>query len=244
MFKKIIAFGICALGLVGCSKHDPILPGVRYDIFDTYEVNVQNKDVPELSGVAKNISGDDNCEYRQDEKNNIWRGDKKIFSGFANDNVVKSNQSPICVGNFIYTGLSTGEVIKVNTNTRQPVWVADVVKNSNLTGGASVVDIVAHVGVDGNYVYAGGLGDAFCKINANTGNKIWCANISVPVDFIIVDNFAFVVGADNNLYAIDTKSGETYWRTEIKKQVKPVFKENFIVVGKQRINYKNGSLIR
>ena len=157
---------------------------------------------------------------------------------------MKSNQSPICVGNFIYNVLSTGEVIKVNTNTRQPVWVADVFKNSNLTGGASVVDIVAHVGVDGNYVYAGGLGDAFCKINANTGNKIWCANISVPVDFIIVDNFAFVVGADNDLYAVDTKNGETYWRTEIKKQVKPVFKESFIVVGKQRINYKNGSLVR
>ena len=244
MFKKIFAFTICALGIVGCSKHDPILPGVRHDIFDSFEVNVRNKDVPELSGAEKNISGDGKCEYRQDEKNNIWRGDKKIFSGFANDNVVKSNQSPICVGNYIYTGLSTGEVIKLNTKTRQPVWVADVFKMSNLTGGSSVVDIIAHVGVDGQYVYAGGLGDAFCKINATNGNKIWCENMSVPVDFIIVDNFAFVVGADNNLYAIETKSGEVYWKSEIKKQVKPIFNEKFITVGKQRINYKNGSLIK
>ena len=53
VFKKIFAFTSCALGLVGCSKHDPILPGVRHDIFDSFEVNVRNKDVPELNGGEK-----------------------------------------------------------------------------------------------------------------------------------------------------------------------------------------------
>lgn len=226
-----------------CSKHDPILPGTRYDIFDSSENIVLNQELPDLSDKAKNIFGDENCNYRQDSSNVIWSGDKKIFIGFATDSFVKNNQSPICSGQFLYTGLSTGEVIKINTSNRRVIWASDVFRPNNLTGGASVVDIVAHVGIDGNDVYAGGLGDAFCKLNANNGNKIWCVNISVPVDFIVVDNFAFVVGTDNNLYAINTKNGDIYWKTEIKKQIKPEYNGKYIIVKKQKINYKNGSLI-
>ena len=230
--------------MVACSKHDPILPGTRYDIFDNTDINVLNKELPDLSDIDRNISGDANCEYSQDTSNNIWLKDKKIFSGFATDTVVKNYQSPICAGTFLYTGLTTGEVIKINKNNHRIVWATDVFRANNLTGGASVVDIVAHVGIDGGYVYAGGLGDAFCKLNANNGDKVWCVNISVPVDFIIVDNFAFVVGTDNNLYAVDTKDGSVYWKTEIKKQVKPNYDGKNILVGKQKINYKNGEEIK
>ena len=242
--KKIFAYLLCALAISSCSKHDSILPGVRHDIFDTTDIKVENKDVPTLSENAKDIFGDKNCEYRQDALNNIWIGETKIYTGFAMDSVVKSNQSPICVGNFIYTGLSTGEVIKMNPKTKKVVWVADVYRENNLTGGAAVVDIVAHVGVDKNYVYAGGLGDAFCKLNANSGNKIWCVNISVPVDFILVDNFAFVIGTDNNLYAINTDKGSVYWKTEVKKQRPPKYDGQNITVGSQKIDYKNGEILK
>lgn len=242
--KKIFASLLCMLAVASCSKHDPVLPGVRTDVFDNNEVNVLNKEITTLSDMQKNIYGDENCKYSQDNTNTIWNGDKKIYIGFSTDSFVKSNQSPICVGQFIYTGLSTGEVIKLNTSTRHVVWVADVFRVNNLTGGADVVDIVARIGVDGKDIYAGGLGDAFCKLNANNGNKVWCVNISVPVDFILVDNFAFVVGTDNNLYAINTDNGNVYWKTEIKKQITPKYDGKNIIVGKQKIDYKTGKLIK
>lgn len=242
--KKVFAFLLCVFAISSCSKHDPILPGVRSDIFDANDVIVQNREVPELSDNITNISGDANCEYRQDKSNIIWLNDKKIWTGFATNSAVKSNQSPICDGNFIYTGLSTGEVIKINTSSKKPVWVTDVFRANNLTGGASMVDIIAHVGIDGKYVYAGGLGDAFCKLNANTGDKVWCLNISTGIDFIMVDDFVFVVGTDNNLYAINKQKGEVYWRAEIKKQIKPNYNEKIITVGKQQINSKDGSFIK
>jgi len=242
--KKIFAFLLCCLAVSSCSKHDPILPGVRHDIFDTTDVKIENKNVPDLSEMAKEIYGDKDCEYKQDSSNNIWRGDKKIYDGFAMDNVVNGNQSPICVGQFIYAGLSTGEVVKINTSNKKVVWTADVYRENNLTGGAAVVDIVAHVGVDGKYVFAGGLGDAFCKLNANNGNKVWCVNVSVPVDFIIVDNFVFVVGTDYNLYAINTDNGSVYWRTEIKKQATPKYDGKNIIVKKQKIDYKTGEVVK
>ena len=240
--KKISLFLLVALAFVGCSKHDPILPGTRYDIFESGDIKIENTELPDLSSTTKNISGDENCDYTQDSSNSILKGDKKIFSGFTIGSFVKSNQSPICAGNFIYTGFSSGEVVKINKNNGNLIWSTDVFKESSLIGGTSVVDIIAHVGVDKNFVYAGGLGDAFCKINAGNGNKVWCLDISVPVDFIMVDDFLFVVGADNHLYAINSKDGKVYWKTEIKKQVKPIYNGEFIKVGRYKINYKNGAL--
>ena len=242
--KKILSFLFCVILLESCSKHDPVLPGVRNDIFDANEVVVQNREVPELSDDITNISGDNVCNYRQDAQNVIWSGDKKLWSGFATQTAVQSKQSPVCDGNFIYAGLSTGEVIKIDTTTKRPVWVTDVFRANNLTGGASMVDIIAHVGIDNKYVYAGGLGDAFCKLNANTGNKVWCLNISTGVDFIMIDDFIFVVGTDNILYAINKQNGDVYWQTEIKKQVKPNYNKKIITVGKQRINPKDGTIIK
>ena len=236
-------FLLVALALVGCSKKDPILPGVRHDIFADTEIKVANREVPELSKDIKNISGDKPCNYSQDITNTIWSGDKKVFSGFATNTAVKSNQSPICAGNFIYTGLSTGEAVKINPKSRKVIWTTDVYKERNLTGAATVVDIIAHVGIDGNSIYVGGLGDAFCKLNVNNGNKLWCVDISVPVDFIMVDNFAFVVGGDNNLYAINTDSGTVYWKSAVKKQKTPKYNGEYIKVGRQKINYKNGDRI-
>lgn len=238
--KKVFAFLLGALAISSCSKHDPILPGVRNDIFDANDIIVQNREVPELSDKATNISGDENCEYKQDLQNVIWLADKKIWSGFATNNPVKSNRSPICDGKFIYTGLSTGEVVKINTTNQRQVWATDVYRVNNLTGGASVVDIIAHVGLDGKYVYAGGLGDSFCKLKVHNGEKVWCVNISTGVDFIMIDDFIFAVGTDNNLYAINKQNGNVYWKAEVKKQVKPKYNGKNIIVGRQKINYKNG----
>lgn len=242
--KKTLFILFCLFAVYGCSSHDPILPGVRHNIFDDTDAVIENSEVPQLSDTQKNISGNADCKYTQGPSNSIWLADKKIYSGFVTTSSVKSNQSPICDGGFLYTGFSTGEIVKINPSTKKIIWATDVFRLSNLTGGASVVDIVAHVGVDKNFVYGGGLGDAFCKLDKQSGDKIWCVNISVPVDFIIVDDFAFVVGTDNNLYAINTKNGKICWKTTVKKQVKPIYENNIIVVGKQRINTKNGDFVK
>ena len=241
--KKISAvLLLCAMAMASCSKHDPILPGERFDIFDANDVVIQNKNIPELSKSQINLTGDSNCDYRQDAQNIIWMGDNKIWTGFATNNPVKSNQSPICDGRFIYTGLSSGEVVKIDANAKRQIWAADVFRANNLTGGASLVDIVAHVGLDDKYVYAGGLGDAFCKLKSSNGDKVWCLNISTAVDFIMIDDFIFVVGTDNYLYAINKNSGDVYWKSEVKKQSAPKYDGRDIIVGRRRINLMDGSI--
>ncbi len=233
--------------LTACSKHDPILPGVRYDIFPTNDIVVENKEIPEI--VFKNIAEVKpdyyDTRFVQDSDNVIWENSdngtkRKIFSGFPTDSYVSSKRTPAVRGEFIYAGLSTGEAIKVNIKTREPIWTIDVYQESNMTGGASVLDITAPIIIDNSNVFVGGLGGEFCNLRDKDGFKNWCLPISVGVPFVFAESVLFIVSTNNKLYAINSESGEIYWVISVKKQFEPKFSDGFIKVGKEKFNIKTG----
>lgn len=239
--RKSVLFWVGTLVALGaCSKHDPILPGTRSAIFATNAPVVLNQSITDLPATAATSDADANCPYTQDASNVIKNGDRKIFSGFPTPNSVRSDMKPICSGKYVYAGLTTGEVIKVDAKTRNIAWIADVFRPSNMTGGASVVDIVAPIMLHNGTVYAGGLGDAFCAINATSGAKKWCAYIGTAHPFIITDVAAFVVGADDNLYAVRMRDGAIYWRAAVNAQSAPIYGDGTVTVGRQKFDATTG----
>ena len=244
MRKNAIFYGLMGLlALSACSKHDPILPGVRTPIFDTTTIKTTNEKIASLPNTAFQMPQTD-CPYRQDASNIIWDGERRIFTGFPTPNSVKNDAKPVCVGNYLYAGLTTGELIKINPRNRNIVWIADIYRPSNMTGGASVLDIVSPIMIRGQYVYAGGLGDAFCKINAGSGAKKWCVEIGTAEPFIIADTTIFVVGTDNHLYALRDTDGAAYWTADIEKQKSPKYENGIITVGKQKFDGLTGNKIK
>ena len=130
--------------------------------------------------------------------------------------------------------------IKINPTTRKIVWIADIYKASNMTGGASMVDIVSPIQIRGANVYVGSLGDAFCKINTTTGTKKWCIELGTAEPFIIAGDAIFVVGVDNKLYALRDNDGAAYWVMELKKQSAPQYKNGTITVGREKFDALTG----
>lgn len=239
--RKSVLFWVGTLVALGaCSKHDPILPGTRSAIFATNAPVVLNQSITDLPATTVAGDADANCPYTQDASNVIKNGDRKIFSGFPTPNSVHSNMRPVCSGKYVYAGLTTGEVVKVDTKTRNIVWIADVFRPSNMTGGASVVDIVAPIMLHNGTVYAGGLGDAFCAINATSGVKKWCTYIGTAHQFVITNAAAFVVGTDNNLYAVRMRDGAIYWRAAVNAQSAPIYGDETVTVGRQKFDAATG----
>lgn len=226
--------------LSACSKKDPVLQGVRQSIFENNDIPVLNTSVPSL---PENIEPESklNCPYTQDYSNIIWHNETKLFTGFATDNFINVKRSPVCHNGFVYAGLTTGEIVKINPKNKNIEWVADVFRDSNMTGGSSIIDIPAPVVIKNNEIYSGGLGDSFCKLSIQNGSKKWCVNIGVGVPFIVTDTAAFVVDTDNNLYAINTNDGAIYWKKPVKKQVEPKYKNHIIRVGHQKFNAFDGT---
>jgi len=240
--KKIMLFISVVAGLCACDKHDPILPGERHSIFQSEKVNILNISVPNVpDDVAAQVYSD--CPYRQDVQNTVWDGERKIFAGFATSNYVVGEKNPICKDGFVYAGLSTGELVKVNAKTRQIAWIADVYRQSNMTGGASVLDIVAPIQIYGKYVYAGGLGGAFCKISDATGAYVWCIDVGVEYPFVIVNEVAYVLDLDGGLNAVRLRDGAVYWRVPVKKAAAPTYANKIVTVGKEKFDAETGAII-
>ncbi len=240
--RKITAIFCGLLALTACDKHDPVLPGVRTPIFDTNQVDVINKSITDIPS-EEIVINNSQCPYTQDSSNVIWDGNRKIFSGFATNNTVQAQMRPVCSGNYIYAGLTTGEVIKINPKNRKIVWITDVYRPSNLTGGAAMVDIIAPIVPVKNWVFAGGLGNAFCKINATDGTKKWCLDIGVANPFAVTEKYTFVVGTDDFLYAIENNNGDVFWRTKVEVPQKPNYENGQIFVGDEVFDVKNGKKI-
>lgn len=240
--RKIVAVLAVLILAAGCTKRDPILPGVRTAIFKQPAPNIIGGEITGLPDVAV-VMDNSNCPYTQNSSNVISNGDKKIFTGFPTSNSVKSAQSPVCVGRYVVAGLTTGEVVKVNPANRHVEWIADVFSPSNMTGGASVLDIVAPIIVDGDAVYAGGMGDAFCRINLNNGKTKWCAPISVASPFVIAGPAAFVLDANGTLYALRTTDGAVYWQYDTTKCNEIKYEKQIITACKTKINAATGQQI-
>ncbi|MCR4917966.1 MAG: PQQ-like beta-propeller repeat protein [Alphaproteobacteria bacterium] len=235
---------LCALvpTLTACDKHDPVLPGERSAIFETAPITMLETNVPNLPENLEPATETD-CPYKLDATNTIWNGERKIFSGFATTNSVDGQRHTVCKDNFVYAGLSTGELVKVNAKKRQIVWIADIFRPSNMTGGASVLDIVAPIQIHQDYIYAGGLGGAFCKVSDKKGEKIWCLDINVEKPFIITNNVGFVLDTDKNLYAIRLVDGSVYWKSAVEKSRTPKYESKTIIVGKESFNAETGKRI-
>ena len=242
--RKYVFLFVGVFTLMGCDKHDPILPGVRTAIFDSGTTQkILNQDVPNLPENAP-VRTNNECKYTIDSTNTIRDGDRKIFIGFPAPNSVDVETHPVCDAGYVYAGLNTGNVVKIAPGSRQIMWMTDVYSESNMMGGAATVDIVAPLVIDGSYVYAGGMGNAFCKINKDTGAKKWCSNISTRLPFVVLNNVAYTVGLDDALYAVRLTDGAIYWRVDVKKQKAPEYENKTVTVGRQKFNAINGDLIK
>ncbi len=241
--KKVAILATVAVTLCACDKHDPILPGERHDVFATDNVRVLNTPVPNAPENIASVEYAD-CPYTQDNQNTIWNGDKKIFAGFQTANYVVGEKKPVCNGDFVYAGLSTGELVKVNSKNRQIAWIADVYRQSNMTGGASVLDIIAPIQIRGKYVYAGGLGGAFCKISVATGNIAWCTEIGVEYPFMVADDVAYVLDTDDYLDAVRLRDGAVYWRTAVEKPETPKYENKTVIVGHEKFDAETGKVLK
>ncbi len=241
---RLMLCALCSVlcALCGCSKTDPVLPGQRTSIFGGSALTFHETSVPNLPDeMPSQQSGA--CMCTIDSSNVIWIGERKLFSGFATDSYVKCEKQPVCDGDFVYAGLSTGELVKVNQRTRNVAWVADIYKDSNMLGGASVLDIVAPIVVTKTDVYAGGLGDAFCRVNKSNGSKRWCLDIGTDTAFIVMDSVIYMVSTGDNLYAINPADGGIYWHSDVNKRVAPTYKNKIVTVGKEKFNAENGKKI-
>ena len=174
--------------LAACSKSDPVLPGDRVSIFRTDAPNIIATPPTDLGKTLEPKK----CDFTLDSDNRIWRGERRIFAGLPTDSKIKIERKTMCNGGYVYAGLSTGELVKVNAESRNVEWVAEIFSKNSPTSASPFLDIIATPVYADGFVYAGGLGNAFCKIRDKDGAKSWCLPLITTEILRATDKFAII----------------------------------------------------
>lgn len=202
------------LVLIACAKSDPILEGDRVPIFRSDALTID----PNAPKDFGKLIDPEKCDFTIDANNQIWRGagetKRRVFAGFPTESHIESNRRPACGGKFVYAGLSTGELVKVNALTRNVEWTADIFADNAPTTASAFLDLTATPVYFGGHIYAGGLGGAFCKVRDKDGSKAWCVPILATDIICATDKFIIVETPGKTLAvsldgkAFETKEGE------------------------------------
>jgi len=210
------------VAMAGCDKKDPILPGVRVPVFhNNLEMKESKATAAELMGKEKGnrTKGEAEQLYEMSENNILTRKSdgRVILRGFPTATKAGPAAEPIVSGNFIYAGLSTGEVLKIRRANGEIIWTVDLGGRSLLTGGSLLSDISV-MKLDGNFLYVSGVGGTFGKLRSTTGEAVWVSGVGTMNEIFISGNLIAFVDLDGRLVMLDARDGSLVEARELSKR--------------------------
>ena len=113
--------------------------------------------------------------------------------------------SPAVVGDLLYVGTHTGEVVCVNWRKGEFVWRYEGPRKMPFHASAAVTDDLVIVGCHDKHVHA---------VDRTTGTAKWTfpTRARIECSGSVVDRRMFVGSGDGNLYAISLDSGQEVWK--------------------------------
>ncbi|MDR3375540.1 MAG: PQQ-binding-like beta-propeller repeat protein [Ancalomicrobiaceae bacterium] len=123
--------------------------------------------------------------------------------------------NPAVSGGIVVVPFSSGELDAIDIKTGNGVWSEQMARASRNFAITGLADITASPVIDDGVVYATGIGSRTAAFNLKTGLKIWDINIGSAHTPAVAGNTVFIVDLDDNLIAIERKTGEVIWSTHL-----------------------------
>ncbi len=210
--------GACGSDWIGRGDTEPPLPGERVSVLvlerelvpdptlDSESVSlpapVVNEAWPQVGGQANHVMQhlDGGVTLSVD-----WRYGFGV--GENADNLILN--TPVVAGGVAYTLDSESTILALDLVDRSMMWSVELLPDSE-DDSASLGGGVAY---DQGFVFATSAFGDIVALNAASGDRIWTANIGVPIRGAptVAGGRVFAVSYDNQLHALNASTGETLW---------------------------------
>jgi outer membrane protein assembly factor BamB len=128
---------------------------------------------------------------------------------------VISSASPAVAGGTVVVPYTSGEIIAVDAQTGEMKWADAVVRSSRVLAVSTLTDVAASPVIHDGIVYATGVAGRTIAVRLSDGERLWEENIGSASTPVISGNALFVIDLQDNLLALDRRTGKLFWRTQL-----------------------------
>lgn len=129
-------------------------------------------------------------------------------------NLLSSN-SPAVVGGVVVVPFTSGELVALDEKKGEPIWNDSLAVASRAHAVSGLTTIAASPVVADGVVYATGVGSRTVAVELKTGRRLWDIPFGSAHTPTVSGNAVFLVDLDNNLTALDRRTGNVLWATKL-----------------------------
>lgn len=137
-----------------------------------------------------------------------WRGVPEIGN-------LLSSANPAVAGGVVVVPFTSGELVALDVKTGKPVWNDTLARASRSFAVSGLATIAASPVIADGVVYATGVGSRTVAVELRSGARLWDVAFGSAHTPAVAGNAVFLVDLDDNLTALDRKTGEVLWATHL-----------------------------
>lgn len=137
-----------------------------------------------------------------------WRGTPEIGN-------LLSSANPAVSGGIVVVPFTSGELVALDLKSGKPLWNDTLTRASRSFAVSGLSTIAASPVISDGVVYATGVGSRTVALNLRSGARVWDIPFGSAHTPVASGNALFLVDLDDNLTAVDRKSGDVLWATHL-----------------------------
>lgn len=178
----------------------------------TYDLEAPARGAPAVSGGRLYVVTVTNVLHAV----NIEDGSQAwIAPGVGEIAGVLSAASPGISGNRVVVPFSSGEIAAFDTKSGELKWVDAVVRSGRTLAVSGLTDVAASPVIVDGVVYATGVAGRTIAVSLSKGERIWEQNVGSAYTPVVSGNAIFLVDLEDNVIALERKTGKTFWRSAL-----------------------------
>jgi outer membrane protein assembly factor BamB len=137
-----------------------------------------------------------------------WRGTPEIGN-------LLSSANPAVSGGIVVVPFTSGELVALEVKTGKPLWNDTLARASRSFAVSGLATIAASPVIADGVVYATGVGSRTVATELKSGARLWDVAFGSAHTPAVAGNALFLVDLDDNLTALERKTGEVLWATHL-----------------------------
>lgn len=148
----------------------------------------------------------------QSDGSTIW-----TYRGIPEKAGLLTAANPAVSGDTVVVPMSSGEVMALSIEKGEPKWIDSVTRSTRTLAVAGLTDVSGSPVIDGDMVYATGIGGRTIAVKLATGERVWEQNVGSASTPIVSGNGVFLIDLDGRAVALERTSGKIAWRSDLPK---------------------------